>query len=323
MGFSLFSSRTNEAKDLMFRLNDTRPHPFAISYPQSWGFLWLSRPFWAFLRWYYAHAHIDPLVPGAVGSNKWSRVTSYKKYLIRFVWERGFFAVQISFPGWLSLCSNTLTRGQNVRHPELMSSSTQQLFRLPLLQWHHLPELKRAGVDPASIINGSMFLLRNMPAFDVLHRSVGSVDALTPDPDLVRAFSFQKAAVMLPLLGDGFVRHRQATLLRFAADLSTAIHEYSLSEVDLELLKRIIGSHVGRDSDFLHERHFPNAQVAFAVARILVAAQHGLVVRCEYGLGNRLRVLADAKALALTTGRHVIGIWGSDVHSERCWDSHP
>jgi hypothetical protein len=107
---------------------------FALQQPCSWGSLFLPKPWRAFRDWYdefTIEGDMDPTVVtsdgGEPSSNTWARQSSWKKYLIKTMYDRGWYMVYPNPPGNTVLATNHLMDGE---HP----LPKRKLFELPLLQ---------------------------------------------------------------------------------------------------------------------------------------------------------------------------------------------
>lgn len=122
--------------------------PFALQQPCSWGAVYFPRPWRTFRNWYDEHSLKEPLLsdPEDSGlqptSNTWASKSSWKKYLIKLMWERGWYMVYPNFPNRWVLSTNHLMKGE---HP----TPSKKLFELPLAPssckkedfFHSFPEL--------------------------------------------------------------------------------------------------------------------------------------------------------------------------------------
>jgi hypothetical protein len=159
--------------------NDGRP--FALQQPCSWGAVYLPVAWRAFREWYdeYSLLDEDPLVrPARPSSNTWDRHSSWKKYLIKLMADRGWFMVYPNLPGRMVLATNHLMKGEHPTPP-------RRLFELPLLDVdaaaQHFPAAAGAAAArrrSAGVWATAMPPVGELRAFDVMFKKVASVDAL-------------------------------------------------------------------------------------------------------------------------------------------------
>lgn len=148
--------------------------PFALQQPCSWGAVYLPGPWRRFRGWYDAHAsepaelrddndpRIDP------SSNTWPSESSWKKYLIKLMYESGWFMVYPNLPGRMVLSTNHLMKGEHNLPP-------RKLFELPLLTDRRVDDIADADARRSM----SQFPpLDEMLAFDVMFHAVQTVGAL-------------------------------------------------------------------------------------------------------------------------------------------------
>lgn len=133
LGISLFRPVHDELSGKGCSVNNGFA-PFALQQPCSWGAAFLPRPWRAFRKWYDAVGNApgapDPQVVTLDGdeptSNSWDSKSSWKKYLIKLMTERGWFMVYPNLPQRYVFSTNHLMKGEHPTPPKA-------LFELPLL----------------------------------------------------------------------------------------------------------------------------------------------------------------------------------------------
>eukprot|EP00754_Rhynchopus_humris_P019904 Rhum_TRINITY_DN14668_c41_g1::Rhum_TRINITY_DN14668_c41_g1_i1::g.109491::m.109491 len=150
---------------------DTSGDPYVLQQPCSWGAVYFPGPWRKFRDWYDEEGHVkDPIAKGRglprISSNTWSAKSSWKKYLIKYMWEHGLFMVYPNTPKKTVLATNHLMKGE---HP----TPSRKLFELPLLSAATYDESMQDGTD----------LLRAPPlaslkAYDTAIRPVSSYEKM-------------------------------------------------------------------------------------------------------------------------------------------------
>jgi hypothetical protein len=162
---------------------------FALQQPCSWGALYLPGPWRAFRDWYdqfAADADADPRVATNEGkrpsSNEWDRHSSWKKYLIKLMHERGWYMIYPNAPGDTVLATNHLMKGEHPTPP-------RKLFELPLMKpqspeivtWvgaKNAEDLASALTAQASAFTGTLPSRDKLEVYDVMFDRVPNLEAL-------------------------------------------------------------------------------------------------------------------------------------------------
>jgi hypothetical protein len=182
LGISLFRPIHDELSGRSCKLGSDTP-VFALQQPCSWGAVFLPGPWRAFRDWYddfTSKGDQDALVALSDGSeptsNTWDRHSSWKKYLIKVMVERGWYMVYPNPPDQTVLSTNHLMKGE---HP----LPNRKLFELPLLNPSSPSAMTFLG---GAVSEGNALAafdrllppLAAMKAFDVMFRSVDGLSNL-------------------------------------------------------------------------------------------------------------------------------------------------
>ena len=132
MGVSLYMPVWTERVDKPFWVDPTFP-VYGMQAPSSWGAVYFPHQWTSFCRWQRAHAHTDPLVPGLAGINSWSMENSWKKYLIRYMVEQGYFMLYPNRIDGLSFSTNHAEAGTNVFFSSEWKKVLDARFNVPLV----------------------------------------------------------------------------------------------------------------------------------------------------------------------------------------------
>ncbi|KAJ3189030.1 Exostoses (Multiple)-like 3 [Irineochytrium annulatum] len=146
MGVSLYNMRFQEVDDRPWAVDTGPLHtPYILQHPQSWGAVFRPETWVEFLSWYMAlPADYNPLLPMSL-TNRWPEKRSWKKFLIRFMGEKGIFMIYPNLPGGLSLSTNHLESGTNDRSTGPKLQKMKNRFTMPLL------DLKRIEIDAMTL----------------------------------------------------------------------------------------------------------------------------------------------------------------------------
>jgi len=118
-----------------------RPGPFLFQSPCSWGAVYFPAPWRAFRDW-FGTVDFDPKLPWPTPSNQWFRWDSWKKFLLRLMWDRGLYMVYLDLPDRAVLSTNHLMQGTHRLPPRAK-------YELPLLtREQHAALLTALGRDP-------------------------------------------------------------------------------------------------------------------------------------------------------------------------------
>ena len=132
MGVSLYMPVWSERVDQPFWVDTTFP-VYGMQAPSSWGAVYFPYQWTNFRHWQQLHSHIDPLVPGLAGINSWSSSRSWKKYLIRYMVEQGYFMLYPNRMDGLSFSTNHAEAGTNVYFSAEWKAVLDARFNVPLV----------------------------------------------------------------------------------------------------------------------------------------------------------------------------------------------
>ncbi len=160
MGVSLFHQLWDEVNDLPAQFS-THHNPFLLQFPQSWGAIYFPRAWREFVK--FAAEYVgDPIVPNT-HTNHWSAESSWKKYAIKYMHERGLFMVYTNFPRHQSLSVHHAEPGTHflTKPPK---AELKQKWMPPLLRTQYA---KRA---PAFITK--LPPVTQLPVYDMHHHLI-------------------------------------------------------------------------------------------------------------------------------------------------------
>lgn len=171
LGLSLYRPIRDElsGKDVLNPTEDFTP--YVLQQPCSWGAVYFPKPWRVFRNWYDANSNIsptlfDPSNPSInPSSNTWPSGSSWKKYLIKVMYDEGWFMVYPHFPDRMVLSTNHLLPGVHNLPP-------RKLFELPLVP----PEAQLSEGHRRAL--SAFPPLKSMKAFDVMYKHVGNLDRL-------------------------------------------------------------------------------------------------------------------------------------------------
>ena len=114
LGISLYRPIHDEMVGKKFH-PDTNGDPYLFQQPCSWGAIYFPGPWARFRDWYLAGEKMhDPIAKGfglpRISSNTWSHKSSWKKYLIKYMWLKGIFMVYPNPPNRTVLSTNHLMK---------------------------------------------------------------------------------------------------------------------------------------------------------------------------------------------------------------------
>ena len=132
MGVSLYVPTWSERVDQPFWMDPTFP-VYGMQAPSSWGAVYFPYQWTSFRRWQKAHATADPLVPGLASINGWSMDKSWKKYLIRYMVEQGYYMLYPNRIDGLSFSTNHAEAGTNVYFSSEWKKVLDARFNVPLV----------------------------------------------------------------------------------------------------------------------------------------------------------------------------------------------
>ncbi|KAJ9463537.1 hypothetical protein DIPPA_26852 [Diplonema papillatum] len=162
-GISLYRPVHDELTGKSMML-DTHGDPFIFQQPCSWGAIYSARPWQKFRDWTLLQTK-DPVLKGdasRVSSNTWSAKSSWKKYLLKYMWNYGYFMVYPNLPDRMVLSTNHLMKGMH-------NTPKRSLFELPLLQTSDYDAAKSSGIELLRAPEMS-----RLQVYDLLVRSVAS-----------------------------------------------------------------------------------------------------------------------------------------------------
>lgn len=179
-GISLYNQRFNEVIDNYISVSNNH-QLYAYQMPQSWGALYAPKMWRNFLK--FLQNELDPFIPNSY-TNRWPCKKSWKKYLLRFMYEQQGCLLYPNFPSNLSLSTNHIEYGMN---DKLATSNDKEplrvKFKVPLLYDKKMFEqLKTPSLDDLQIYN-------------VYHKRVKSLDELKLSK--IAITSFDKCTMIL------------------------------------------------------------------------------------------------------------------------------
>lgn len=133
MGISLYNNQYSEVLEARVQVvNDNMPYLYQM--PQSWGAVYAAPAWRSFLAYYDSFdSQLDPNIPDSY-SNRWSHATSWKKYLLRYMYETGSYLLYPNFADHLSLSTNRMTPGTHHKGAsESKLKRMKELFEVSLL----------------------------------------------------------------------------------------------------------------------------------------------------------------------------------------------
>jgi hypothetical protein len=171
LGLSLYRPIKDELSGRDVRKPTKDGSPFALQQPCSWGAVFFPRPWREFRQWYDAHRGepVELLDPADQSirptSNSWDSGSSWKKYLIKLMYQKGWYMVYPNFGGAAVLSTNHLLQGVHPTPPK-------DLFELPLV----VP-IASMSEDDQRIL--TLFPpLETLVAYDVMFKHVGAIREL-------------------------------------------------------------------------------------------------------------------------------------------------
>eukprot|EP01001_Neometanema_parovale_P006551 NODE_2904_length_1316_cov_173.860855_g2757_i0.p1 GENE.NODE_2904_length_1316_cov_173.860855_g2757_i0~~NODE_2904_length_1316_cov_173.860855_g2757_i0.p1 ORF type:complete len:414 (+),score=60.58 NODE_2904_length_1316_cov_173.860855_g2757_i0:66-1307(+) len=150
VGLSLYRQLRDEVNFRDFAVNNSF-QPFAFQQPCSWGAVYFPAP-WRHFRDWFPTINYDPKVPWGAPSNYWYWWDSWKKYLIKLMWEHGLYMIYPNLPNRMVLSTNHLMKGMHKLPP-------RGLFELPLLSLEAYSDALRRGNDLLEVKVAEMYVL--------------------------------------------------------------------------------------------------------------------------------------------------------------------
>mmetsp|Transcript_22965 Transcript_22965/g.41357 ORF Transcript_22965/g.41357 Transcript_22965/m.41357 type:complete len:399 (-) Transcript_22965:211-1407(-) len=139
MGFALYRPMHDELTERLYTVDNDHA-PFALQQPCSWGSVWFPAP-WRYFREWMTMQTADPKISDFhISSNTWHASSSWKKYLIRLMYDKGLFMIYPNLPDKTVLSTNHFMKGE---HP----TPNYKLYHLPLLTDSKYNEELAAGKD--------------------------------------------------------------------------------------------------------------------------------------------------------------------------------
>ena len=192
VGVSLYAPVWSERVDQPFAVDPTFP-VYGMQAPSSWGAVYFPAQWSDFRQWQRLHAHSDPLVPGLGGINGWNSTRSWKKYLVRYLVERGAYMLYPNRADRLSFSTNHHEAGTNV------DASSNRDWR-DVLDARYTVPLVPAADQNRWYGQHNALLMKHMRVIDIFDRAV----TLTPrlripaiPEDAWRAYSRLTIAIAL------------------------------------------------------------------------------------------------------------------------------
>eukprot|EP00668_Euglena_longa_P031805 GGOE01041063.1.p1 GENE.GGOE01041063.1~~GGOE01041063.1.p1 ORF type:complete len:425 (+),score=132.98 GGOE01041063.1:72-1277(+) len=124
IGLSLYRPIHDELNSRAIHM-DNGNEPFVFQSPCSWGAVYFPGP-WRHFRDWFPTVNFDPKLPWSTPSNSWFWWDSWKKFLIRLMWDHGLHMVYVHLPDNEVLSTNHLMKGMHNLPP-------RDKFELPLL----------------------------------------------------------------------------------------------------------------------------------------------------------------------------------------------
>lgn len=171
LGLSLFRPIKDELSGRDVRQPTTDGSPFLLQQPCSWGAVFFARPWRKFREWYddnrgVSASLVDPDHPDIrPSSNTWDSGSSWKKYLIKLMYNEGWAMVYPNFANNGVLSTNHLLPGVHPTPPK-------KLFELPLVP----AEGSMGDADRRSLSNFPP--LESLRAYDVMFKERGTLKDL-------------------------------------------------------------------------------------------------------------------------------------------------
>ncbi|EKF39410.1 hypothetical protein MOQ_000363 [Trypanosoma cruzi marinkellei] len=176
IGFGLFRPIVDEISRRRVHVKNDYA-PFLLQQPCSWGAVYLPGPWRRFRELFERERNRDPTVKRpewAVNpvSNSWSYKSSWKKYLIYYMYWNGWYMMYPNLPEKLVLSTSLLLPGEHPTPPK-------KLFLLEVLRKEHLEKdfVKESLVKFAS--------MKDMQVYDMMFNKTRNVDDLIPKADEV------------------------------------------------------------------------------------------------------------------------------------------
>ena len=176
LGVSLFRPIHDELTEKGMKFN-THNKPYLLQQPCSWGAVYFPGPWRRFRDWYHNEGSLGDATTKSHGiprisSNTWGSKSSWKKYLIKYMWENGLYMVYPNLPDAKVFATNHLMKGE---HP----TPKRDLFELPLLTQGDYDGAKAEGVDLLQTPP-----LEELAAYDLAVRKVAGYEEI-PQHDVV------------------------------------------------------------------------------------------------------------------------------------------
>lgn len=109
--------------------------------------MYLPHPYSEYLRWYEHNADTDPLIPHSI-SNTWDPAKSAKKFMQRWMWEKAMYLIAVNYPDYLSLTTNHLESGTNIKKDAPWVGKLRDRLHVPLLTQTEADRLRtEMGID--------------------------------------------------------------------------------------------------------------------------------------------------------------------------------
>ena len=318
LGFKLYNQRWDEVNQKYEDKVENGYVPFKLQEPCSWGSVFVPGPYQRYLHWYALNKHLDPYIPNA-WSNTWRADRSAKKYLQRWMWEKGTYMVAVNLPDYNSLTTPRMSAGTNIR-PEWLDYLRSRI-EVPLLNSDSVAVMTEKGIDPYS-----MPPIGTLWVYDTTHSRVSQVSR--PSRAEIAAISsdahLPPAEVLDPKKLRGarwrIIDGAKKALLHDLSDPDAPLPKAPYTAPQLEAVREILikSKRSAVPASFVERVGAKDPHLLFAFARMLYGPrfQRAMVVDAEYGLTNRLRAIGSAKAIGDATGRLLFVIWDLDAHCQ-------
>lgn len=169
IGISLYNNEYSEVLEADVAVENGNKQ-YLYQMPQSWGSVYTASAWRNFVAYYNTFdPELDPLIPDSY-ANRWPHSTSWKKYLMRYMYETGSYLVYPNLADGLSYSTNSMKTGAH--HQESSSEQGKKMkdrFKVPLLKWFSSPEQKALSSPP----------FQELHVYDLYHKRVANVSSLT------------------------------------------------------------------------------------------------------------------------------------------------
>eukprot|EP00758_Cryptobia_borreli_P005284 Tbor_TRINITY_DN4817_c0_g1::TRINITY_DN4817_c0_g1_i1::g.1274::m.1274 len=169
LGLSLFRPIKDELSNRLVPI-DTDGNPFILQQPCSWGAVYFPDQWLMFRQWYrglpksYSPRVYDPDKGINPSSNTWATESSWKKYLIQFMYIKGMYMIYPNLPQNYVLSTNHLMKGEHIT-PE------RKYFELPIYAMNQLDKKDGATSHDSELLKFAP--VEQLRCFDIMFRDCG------------------------------------------------------------------------------------------------------------------------------------------------------